>query len=436
MLDCIIIGAGPAGMAAARALAGSGLKFKILEAADSVGGRTKTVAKPGYILDLGAAFMTSFYKTTLGLCRNAGVELATPGLHPGRSHRAHHLLIKGEFIPHRIGSLSGFLQFPYIPIIQKLRTIWTASRLFADAGLHVSDIESLAARDVRNACEWGQSALGQDAWEYVVRLSFEPFFFYEAKEVSQAFVQALLRHSVSWRLFAPQNGMGDFCTSLARDLPVVTGAKVSKIFETCGSLTVVHSLGAESTRTAIIAIAPPDVLHMDIPLNFQDVNDIRAVRYAPSVRVNFGYHRTCVLKPPVITTAGPGSHTVVGIAEQSRWMPLRVPEGQEIVRVSATANRSEQLVNCSTTQIPAALLSDCRSLGVYLPEPDWSEVIIHPNAIVKTPPGHFKRARAFLRRDRERIFFAGDWLTGSTIEGAVRTGLAAAKAVKNKFGTS
>ena len=36
---------------------------------------------------------------------------------------------------------------------------------------------------------------------------------------------------------------------------------------------------------------------------------------------------------------------------------------------------------------------------------------------------------AFLRRPRARVFYAGDWLTGSTIEGAVWSGVTAADMV-------
>ena len=46
-----------------------------------------------------------------------------------------------------------------------------------------------------------------------------------------------------------------------------------------------------------------------------------------------------------------------------------------------------------------------------------------------TPPGHYRRMAAFLRRPRKRLLYAGDWLTGSTIEGAVRTGVSAAEQI-------
>ena len=434
MLDCAIIGAGPAGLAAARCLLDSGLTVKVLEADDCVGGRTKSVVRSGHILDYGAAFITSFYDATLQLCRTTGVELARPNHHPGRSRRLHCLLINGNLIPHRIGSPFGFFRFPYIPARQKLITVWTVLNLVARYRLHIADINSLAARDHSSAFTWGLRELGREAYTYVVRLSFEPFFYYEAKYVSQAFVQALLRHSVSWRLFSPPKGMGNICESLAYGLPVVTGAKVWKIQNLPQGLSVNHSRGVEYTRTAILAIPPSDALCLDAPFTRQDLSDLSMVQYVPSVRVNFGYNREGVLNPPVITPAGKGLHPIAGVSEISRWMKSRISKGNEIVRISATAKRSEQLLQSPAGRIAQALESDCRAMGIHLPTPDWMEAVTITNAIVKTPPGHFRRSKAFLNRPREKLFFAGDWLTGSTIEGAVRTGLSSAKAAKYSLG--
>lgn len=54
MLDVIIIGAGPAGIAAARTLQNAGLKIAVLEARDRVGGRAFTGEVMGARIDLGA----------------------------------------------------------------------------------------------------------------------------------------------------------------------------------------------------------------------------------------------------------------------------------------------------------------------------------------------------------------------------------------------
>jgi len=61
MLDAIIIGSGLAGLAAARHLKSSGLKVKVIEAEDRVGGREKTDQYQGFLLDHGFhVFLTAY----------------------------------------------------------------------------------------------------------------------------------------------------------------------------------------------------------------------------------------------------------------------------------------------------------------------------------------------------------------------------------------
>ncbi|MFC6745424.1 FAD-dependent oxidoreductase [Methylobacterium persicinum] len=55
--DVVVIGAGAAGIAAARTLLAAGLKVAVLEARNRVGGRAWTVALRGHPVDLGAHWL-------------------------------------------------------------------------------------------------------------------------------------------------------------------------------------------------------------------------------------------------------------------------------------------------------------------------------------------------------------------------------------------
>jgi monoamine oxidase len=80
--DVAVIGAGAAGIAAARQLQGSGLRVQILEARDRVGGRAHTTLSHGVPADLGAAWL-HFAKenawTTLATEMGCNVVRTEPG---------------------------------------------------------------------------------------------------------------------------------------------------------------------------------------------------------------------------------------------------------------------------------------------------------------------------------------------------------------------
>lgn len=94
----LVIGAGMAGLAAARTLVDSGHSVTVLEARDSIGGRIRTDTSLGAPIDLGASFIHGTQGNPLvALAKKFGVETYdtdTDGIYLINS--------KGEFIPSRI----------------------------------------------------------------------------------------------------------------------------------------------------------------------------------------------------------------------------------------------------------------------------------------------------------------------------------------------
>ncbi|MGL4301055.1 MAG: flavin monoamine oxidase family protein, partial [Candidatus Neomicrothrix subdominans] len=72
--DVIVVGAGFAGMSAARALAEAGLKVVVHEARNRVGGRTHTVERSGVTLDLGGQWIGPGQSHIAALADELGVD--------------------------------------------------------------------------------------------------------------------------------------------------------------------------------------------------------------------------------------------------------------------------------------------------------------------------------------------------------------------------
>lgn len=71
-VDVAVIGAGAAGVAAARRLAGTGLSVVVLEARDRIGGRAHTIVREGHALDMGCGWLHSADENPLAGLAEAG----------------------------------------------------------------------------------------------------------------------------------------------------------------------------------------------------------------------------------------------------------------------------------------------------------------------------------------------------------------------------
>jgi protoporphyrinogen/coproporphyrinogen III oxidase len=422
--SCVVIGGGVAGLTAAFRLANAGIRVTVLEAESTFGGRARTEIVNGCVVNTGAGFVASFYDATLALLR----ELRIGTLEPEEQHG----VVATPFgkLPLDLRSPRRLLRFPLVSTTGKLRALSLFGQSFLRRPIHIGDPASLARMDHGSTIEsWGRRALGETAYQYLLRASVEPFFYFGADQASSALAKALVRHGRGWHMLALHGGTGELCNSLARRMEVRTGCKASEVEERDRSVVIHHSGGKLEADHAVLALPAPAIARLRGNLDEDDRKQIEAVRYVPNVLLYFGYERPVTVQHPLVTPAGPGQHAIARIRRISEWVPSYVPEGKELVSVHATSWRSAELIEQEPEQMINELRRDAESIFGRLADPDWIRLYPRGEAVVLPEPGHYRRMRSFMKRPRRRVLYAGDWMTGSTIEGAVRTGERAAAAI-------
>src|ERR1044072_2802174 len=97
--EVIIIGAGAAGLAAARHLAQAGIKPLIIEARDRIGGRVHTIRENDVPVELGAEFIHGNPPASFEIVREAGLEPRPTSRSPWHFSRKDGLQPGGKFDP-------------------------------------------------------------------------------------------------------------------------------------------------------------------------------------------------------------------------------------------------------------------------------------------------------------------------------------------------
>ncbi len=425
--SCVVVGGGIAGLSAAYRLSNAGIRVTVLEADSTFGGRTRTESVNDCIVHTGAGFITSFYDTTLALVKELQVETVEPKEQNG--------VVATPFgkLPLDLRSPRRLIQFPLITTADKIRTLSTVAQSYLRRPLHIGKPASLARLDRGSTIEsWGRRTLGENAYQYLLRPGVEPFFYFGADEASSALGKALVRHARSWHMLAIQDGIGILCDALAQRIEVRTGCKAHEVEERDESVVVRHSGGTIEADHAILAIPAPALAKLTGTISEEDRAQIEAVRFVPNLLLYFGYERPITVQHPLVTPAGPDRHPIARIRTISEWVPSYVPEGKELISVHASSWRSAELIDEEPEKAINELRRDAEAIFGRLADPDWIRLYPRAEAVVLPEPGHYRRMRTFLRRPRKRLLYAGDWLTGSTIEGAARTGINAAEVILSR----
>jgi len=247
-LDGVVVGGGLAGLACARALVQAGLRVRLLEACDEVGGRVRSDELAGFTLDRGFQVLLTAYP-------NCQELLDMPALRLGRFDPG--ALV--QLPDNKVWRVSDPLRQPrhllttaLAPIGtlgDKLRILRLRARLKGKVPPRTEDWTAVSADSWLRACGFS---------EKIIARFFRPFFtgiFLEDQLATSAWMLGYTYHYFT-RGFAalPSGGMRAIPRQLAAGLPrgvVQTGCQVEKLDSTSVTLTDGTSLYARAVVAAV-----------------------------------------------------------------------------------------------------------------------------------------------------------------------------------------
>ncbi|MEU8528857.1 alpha/beta fold hydrolase [Streptomyces sp. NPDC048629] len=249
-----VIGAGPAGLTAARELERRGHRAVVLEASPDVAGKCESVEIGGHVFDLGGHLCTTAYHNVADLAVELGVETADTTAHlvhwvsSGRSEPQREDLFRPEAFKRYAD-----LRAECFPDIAEPGLAHSARALAAPVGewLDEHDLAPLAA-----SLGTGYTAAGYGHLDSPLPALFLAKYAELTGLLSTA--PQLLGHTGS---FTPAHGFGDLWRRVAAELSDVrTGVRVERIERRTGGVLVHTDQGTVDADELVIAVPMDRVL--------------------------------------------------------------------------------------------------------------------------------------------------------------------------------
>ncbi|PTL84007.1 NAD(P)/FAD-dependent oxidoreductase [Vitiosangium sp. GDMCC 1.1324] len=405
--NVIVVGAGLAGLTCARLLHQAKVKVRVLEASDGVGGRVRTDAVEGFLLDRGfQVFLTAYPEPRRWLDYEAlGFQRFFPGARVWRAGRLHQVadplrrpLRAATHAFNRVGSFTD-----------KLHVLDLRQQSLAGS------VEDVFLRGQKTSREYLRDVGFSDE---MVETFFRPFFggIFLEKELrtSSRMLEFVFRMFATGAAVVPAKGMGALAEQLAAKLPFGMVKLNTPVEEVWGHRVRLTSGGREEADAVVVATDAPAAEELLPGMPPREMNAVTCLYFAapePPVR------------GPYLVLNGEGRGPVNHLAVMSEVAPAYAPAGQALISVSVLdpAGNPETLEARVREQLSewfGGAVAKWRHLRTY----------VIPHALPAQPPELFTEAHRQVRLS-PGLYVCGDYRENGSIEGAMVSGRRAAEAL-------
>ncbi|MFO0576546.1 MAG: FAD-dependent oxidoreductase [Polyangia bacterium] len=445
-VDVVVVGAGLAGLSAARAVHEAGASVRVLEARDRVGGRvlSRQLAS-GSVVDLGAQWLGPGQDRMFALVKELGLKTFA------QRHAGEKILwLDGKRTTYK-GDIPSL---PLLGLLDLDRAMKRLEALCVTVPLGAPQrAPEAAAWDAMTVESWLRDSVYTDSARALLRIGVEAIFSAEPAELSFLhFLWVLHSGGGLMKLSTIRNGaqetrLADGCQSFATGLVqklgperVTLGAPVHAIEQDEAGVTVHHARGTLRGRYAILAL-PPTLCGR---IAYQPALPARRDQLTQRMPMGSVCKFVVIYKQPFWLRRGQSGEAVCDegpvrlVFDDSPQDPSRDGHGALVCFVLADGLRAlrEQPEAERRQQVTGALV---RLFGKEAAEPlevieqDWSQEAFSRGCyFALMPPGTLTQLGAALREPVGRLHWAGTETAErfcGYMEGAVESGQRAAAEV-------